>query len=558
MIDIQEMRRSNRQSVTKKTVHSRRLRARGRALVFDFLEERTMLSITIAALGDSLTDEYQFYAPYRTAAENWPEILSNLRPSQVDFGAFSSTAADRGQTRNQGYAQDWALQGATAQGENLLGYGTTFAEEYEGGSSPGLPGLLTQPGGISNVNVVNILIGGNDYFRAVEQSVELGLNLSNFLNGKITALFEQANAGIVEALQTVVPLIEAANPDTHIIIDTTPSIASTPIIHNLLAGLLTPAEANIVTGFINTEVNNLDYDGSPSGSTPVYESIEQFASSNNLGYLDANGLLNSFIANPTINGVYINPNAAGPAYTDMFVGDGIHPGTIAQAVLTNAIISQIDSWYPGAVTPLTDTEILQLAQSAQPQTTANLGASATNTATGQSITFTVQVPTFPANYETSPSPPAEAGLIDYPAATGLVTFVDASDGNKILATEQLNASGVATFSTAGLGVGLHEIQAIYSGDAVYPPATAQPMWIAVGSTKQVRLLRFVETFQQNITDQISPSRIKRWLTWLDRGVRPRIVARAVVKWVYFHTHLPPGGKIAAGSNVVNQADIRRH
>ena len=66
---------------------------------------------------------------------------------------------------------------------------------------------------------------------------------------------------------------------------------------------------------------------------------------------------------------------------------------------------------------------------------------------------------------------------------------------------------MATFSTAGLGVGLHEIEAVYSGDTVYPPATAKPMWIAVGSTKQVRLLRFVETFQQNITDQISPSQI---------------------------------------------------
>ena len=80
-----------------------------------------------------------------------------------------------------------------------------------------------------------------------------------------------------------------------------------------------------MTGFINTEVDNLNYDGSQSGSTPVYQSIEQFASSNNLGYVDANGLVNSFIANPTINGVYINPTAAGPAYTDMFVGDGIHP-----------------------------------------------------------------------------------------------------------------------------------------------------------------------------------------------------------------------------------------
>ena len=63
-------------------------RSVAKRLSFDSLEERTMLSITIAALGDSVTDEYQFYAPYRTAAMNWPEIISTLRPTQVSSGAF--------------------------------------------------------------------------------------------------------------------------------------------------------------------------------------------------------------------------------------------------------------------------------------------------------------------------------------------------------------------------------------------------------------------------------------------------------------------------------------
>jgi len=517
-----------------------------------------MLSIAIAALGDSLTDEYEFYAPYRTAAENWPEIISNLRPSQVSLGTFSATGAGRGQTRNQGYADDWALPGSTAQGNNLLGYLTTFANEYNGGSAPGLPGLLTQPGGISNVNVVNIEIGGNDYFHAILQAAELGLNAANFFSGKITQLFEQANAGIIQALETVVPLIEATNPNTHIIVDTVPSVASTPIIHNLLTGTLSPGFAAIITGFINNEVARLDYNGSPSGGTPVYESIQQFAASNHLGYVDVNGLVNGFIANPVIGGVYVNPLGAGPAYTDMFVGDGIHPGTIAQALLTNAIIGQIDDWYPAAVTPLSDAEILDFAQGVQPQTAANLTASASNVVPGQSVTFTVQVPSFPPNYETSPSPPTTPGLVSYPAATGLVTLIDTSSGSKVLGTAQLSPPGVATFTTAGLGVGLHDIEAVYSGDAVYPPAASQSISIAVGATKQVRILRFVEILQQKIGEQISPSQISRWLSALDRGVLPRRVARAIVSWVYHHTHLPPGGTIAARSNAVAQEDVKRH
>jgi hypothetical protein len=50
-------------AVTKRVLaHSRSIRPASpstgrRRLVFDSLEDRTMLSITIAALGDSLTDE---------------------------------------------------------------------------------------------------------------------------------------------------------------------------------------------------------------------------------------------------------------------------------------------------------------------------------------------------------------------------------------------------------------------------------------------------------------------------------------------------------------------
>ena len=52
---------------------------RRRFLAVEHMEERTLLStspIRIGSLGDSLTDEYAFYAPYRPAAQNWVQILS--------------------------------------------------------------------------------------------------------------------------------------------------------------------------------------------------------------------------------------------------------------------------------------------------------------------------------------------------------------------------------------------------------------------------------------------------------------------------------------------------
>jgi hypothetical protein len=72
------------------------------------------------------------------------------------------------------------------------------------------------------------------------------------------------------------------------------------------------------------------------------------------------------------------------------------------------------------------------------------------------------------------------------------------------------------------------------------------------------ILRFVEVFQQKMGEQISQWQVSRWLSALDRGVLPRRVARAIVSWVSHHTHLPPGGTIAARTNVVAQEDARRH
>src|SRR3954451_3109113 len=62
----------------------------------------------IGVLGDSYSDEYQFYPPDRSTARNWVEILAQRRG--LDFGSF--TAASRGEPRNQGFAYNWARSDA--------------------------------------------------------------------------------------------------------------------------------------------------------------------------------------------------------------------------------------------------------------------------------------------------------------------------------------------------------------------------------------------------------------------------------------------------------------
>jgi hypothetical protein len=531
-------------------------RSSRRRLAFDSLEERTLLSITIAALGDSLSDEYQFYAPYRTAAENWPEIISALRPTQADLGAFSATGAGRGQTRNQGYAQDWALQGARAQGNDLLGYMATFANEYNGGyNGSSLPGLLTQPGGISNTNVVNIAIGGNDYFGAILAAVQTGISIDNL--STIYKNFEATNAGIIQALQTVVPLIQEANPNTHIIIDTVPSVAYTPIVQTAAAAL-GPTYGSLLLGFLNTEVANVNYKGSPSNGPYTYESIQQYATSNKLGYVDINGQFTSFVANPRVGGVYIDPKGAGPVYTDAFVGDGIHPGTIVQAIFTNAIINQVDAWYPGAITPLSTAEILQFAKNVQPKTVETLTASPTSVSPGQQVILKAGVPTFPPNYETSPTPPTMPGYLPYPAPTGTVSFVDGSNRNQVIGMASLNPNGLATFATTGLSPGIHQITAVYSGNTAYPPAVSGTIIVAVGATPtEAQVVNFVNGLPQAVVQKISTAQLRTWLDDARHGAKPAAVDRVIAKWVRLHTKSSAGATIAARSNAVAQHESKR-
>ena len=63
----------------------------------------------IGILGDSYSDEYQFYGPDRSTSRNWAEILSAMRG--LDFGRFTDTS--RGEPRNQGFAFNWARSDAT-------------------------------------------------------------------------------------------------------------------------------------------------------------------------------------------------------------------------------------------------------------------------------------------------------------------------------------------------------------------------------------------------------------------------------------------------------------
>src|SRR5436190_15393570 len=83
----------------------------------------------IGVLGDSYSDEYQFYPPDRSTARNWVEILAATRG--LDFGRFSTTS--RGEPRNAGYAFNWARSDATTDDLIAGGQHTGLAAQVKRG-----------------------------------------------------------------------------------------------------------------------------------------------------------------------------------------------------------------------------------------------------------------------------------------------------------------------------------------------------------------------------------------------------------------------------------------
>jgi hypothetical protein len=106
-----------------------------------------------------------------------------------------------------------------------------------------------------------------------------------------------------------------------------------------------------------------------------------------------------------------------------------------------------DTTHLGSTSAAVNMTVLPVATPTKAQTVTMLTSSVDPATSGQSVTFTTNVV-------------VAAGSIAAP--TGVVTFLD---GGTVLGTKTLVGSGVASFSTSALSVGVHAITASYGGDA---------------------------------------------------------------------------------------------
>ena len=264
----------------------------------------------VGVMGDSLSDEYQFY-PSVSAAKNYVELLAGYRG--INVGSFSTIT--RGVPRNQGFAYNWAQSGDSS--SDLLAHG----------QHTGLAGQFAS----HEADVGILLVGGND-FRGVFTAPDPIAALNTVVPALLT------NVGT--AAQTTL----AADPNARLLIGNAPDIRYLPEVRGAVAaGLIPQALVDAVSNVIGIYNTNLS---------------ATFAGNARVGVVDINSVLTGVMTAPsfTYDTVTMNRDLPGSSPDHFFV-DTIHPGTIGQGLLANAFVNAMDSRFGYTVQPFGQVEL---------------------------------------------------------------------------------------------------------------------------------------------------------------------------------------------------------
>jgi hypothetical protein len=279
----------------------------------------------VGALGDSYTDEYEFYPPDRSTARNWVEILHALRG--VSFGPF--TTASRGEPRDQGYAYNWARSDATS---------TDMINNQ-------LPGLTAQVAA-GDIRYAWVFIGGNDFLHLGQALAGGQISPVNAIPA-ILATEAQLEVNFTRATQTLL----AASPDVKLVVATLPDINTVPIARVLAAS--NPL-AGLALQFIGGVIQK--YDGlirATAASNPRIALVD----------LDAVTKAVAALGSPTLNfGVPINLLTPGNDYHNFFLADFYHIGTLGQTLVADLFASAIDFKFGAGLFPVSPQEAAAFAK----------------------------------------------------------------------------------------------------------------------------------------------------------------------------------------------------
>lgn len=274
----------------------------------------------IGVLGDSYSDEYQFYAPDRAAARNWVEILAQTRG--LNFGEFD--ARGRAEPRNQGYAYNWARSDANTDDLIRTGQHTGLAEQVARGE----------------VEIAVVFIGGNDFIHAMKTPDPAA---------DLAERFPRSLANYRTAVRTLLD----ASPAARLVLVTVPDIRNLPEFAGPIREGRIPAHlADRFTRAIrqfNAQVRAFAAEG------PRVAIID----------LDLMTRAATLVSLETVlvAGRKLDRLGYGNDLDHFFLADVRHPGTLGQSLLAKLVVETINARFGAGVAPLDDREVLELAAS---------------------------------------------------------------------------------------------------------------------------------------------------------------------------------------------------
>jgi phospholipase/lecithinase/hemolysin len=283
---------------------------------------------TIGAVGDSLTDSYQGYPPDRSQARNWVELLASSH--HATFGAFSRNV--HGQSGHPGYADDWAMSGATSS--------QLVANQ--------LPNLAAQVAK-GQVKYAVVLIGDNDFGQFLAQAPALASNPAALM-ATLAEVEQTAQANFDTTVQTLLQ----ANPNVKLEVATIFDIAQTPAVQSQLAPL--GANGQDLTQLVSQAIATYN------------QHIRSVAAGDSRIALADLAAVNASLAQSTsplrVGSVTVNMTQIGDDYHDFILADGVHPGTIAQGIIADTIVGTLDAKFDAGIRPLSPAQIVRIARQA--------------------------------------------------------------------------------------------------------------------------------------------------------------------------------------------------
>lgn len=277
----------------------------------------------VAVLGDSQSDEYRADdrrgENFESVTYNWVEILQRER--NVSFGDWGTYA----EPRRTGYAYNWARSGATARSMIESGQHIGVAEQVRAGE----------------VNVVVMYIGANDYAPFITAD-----GYEAIYNGTLTEsqVIEKQNQ-ILADIKTAIDVIQSAG-EVKILIVQIPHWSNN---FGVSLAFPVPEHRRRVTEAVNK----------------TNEEIKTLADQYAIPTLDPNEFYKkqtqSHNGSIVVGGVKLERLLINNDSRNMFLDDGIHPGTVLNALFANEVMTKLNFHFGTHMLNLTDQEILQIA-----------------------------------------------------------------------------------------------------------------------------------------------------------------------------------------------------